>query len=298
MKKSKFAYIIDQKLTDNAIDRFSGASISKAMMERKQRTQNMTIEDKSVLRDNSKPIGWVRSHSVCKILRKFKECKKSGLERGDIHKDVVMRNMGLGNMQKKTSFELQEYDVVLFCLFQDEHWSLMVCYVQSTGPQHVFHYDSMYPFHLTMAEEVFRSMVYFGILEKEANLHSVSGYPIQKENFECGYTVLLMVSCICNIYKDKTKTEEISKGVEVIPKHMFPVVSPEGARNLSKIIFNFLGSSHEGDYPPEKISFQKEKTRQSSGTTKHKPSLLSYYNHFRCQMIEENIKIKHQYDNK
>lgn len=278
-----YAYIIDGKLTDNATDRFAMATISKALLER---TRLIDSKEEHI---NSKPIGWVRSHAVEAIVNAVQQSSPIR----PTTKSELIRKIGLGNTMTKEHFELSEYDVILFSLFHRNHWSMMVCYVQSAGLGHIYHYDSLYPIHLTYSVKVRDALCAVGLIPINTSLHSVSDYPIQENNFECGYNILLMVACICNMYTDNKEKKDMEGGVSVVPKHMFPKVTPECALNLSKVIFDFLGSSTRGEYPPETISeaqIDKLKRKEKVTYKKGGESLLSHYNFFRSKMIERNIQ--------
>jgi len=263
------------------MDRFCGSSLSKAMIERIDILNENSPDFLKKLGTNNKPLGWIRSHSVCVLMNFFEKKKKK--KNDHLKKETILRKLGLGNPENKTAYHFEEYDTIMFSLFQDDHWSLMVCYVQNMGIKHIYHYDSLYPFHLQYASQICEALCYFELLDKDYIVHSVSGYPIQEKTFECGYAVLLMVSCICNQYKECDKIEDINRGVSPISKDKFPVVSPARAIQISEIILNFLGSS-KGDYPPEILNQDLYRDKNV------KPSLLTYYNHFRSRMIETNRK--------
>ncbi len=261
-------YMDNQKrLTDAAIDRFCMASCTRAMMYRGKEIHGNTFR--------AKPLGWIRSLSVTRVL--------SDVENPSYDVALCRRKLGLEN------HILELYDTVMISLHGGDHWSLMVCYVQTEGIFNVYHYDSMFGAHIHLAETTMNALISIGVLPRGCTLHNVCDYPQQKSYYECGYSVLMMVGTITSCYQDVDRMGTL--GTPRIPSEEFPSLDERGVQKLWLVIYRSLGKSTTSYYPSERV-VKKEEEEEEDGhspsddnTSKRKTSLVSHYHRIRSDML-------------
>lgn len=278
----------DKRLTDAAIDRFSIASCTRAMMNKLEQHRGRDA------RYPARPIGWIRSLTVTHILEAYARKEVNTMERVN----AAIRKLGLGYDSKehlrsqkipgKPLVSLLEcYDTVIISLYGGEHWSLMACYVQSEGLNHVYHYDSMNGVHAELARNVLTLLIYLCLVPETCTLRRVANYPQQRSTFECGYSVLMMVGAITVAYQVSSH----DKGTPRVPLDDFPSLDRLGVERLHKVIYQSLGNSTKSAYPSEHDIKGRALRRPCNDGGKKRgrsggESLVSYYHRVRKQMLQ------------
>lgn len=259
-RSSTVMYMDDRKrLTDAAIDRFCMASCTLAMI-RKIRTFRSREKEKYL----PKPIGWVRSLSLTRVMSQLplrSNGKKRGSDMSPPDKERMRRKLGMG---KRT---FSSYDTVLFSMYEDEHWSLMVFYIQSDGLLCAYHYDSLVGCHADLARRVIEALVYLSMIPRECELRRLGNYPQQNSDFECGYSVLMMVGAVTSSYLVQIGREPTHK----LPVKDFPSLDAKGVYKLYNLIFKTLNNKTEGEYPSEQLD--------KMGDISKVKSLVTLYRH-------------------
>lgn len=249
----------NNRLTDNAMDRFSLATLAGHMNLRRKMLFKIGYKPE-IFHLVSKPLGWVRSHSVCKIVSEVERIAGSSNEekvlacRNKIPRDVkkrLVRSMGLGNIETKQLYSLSHYDTVFFSLYDDDHWSVLVCYSQSQGLKNLFHYDSLVPHHAAYARRVKNALIACEILPLGARTYVHQKYPQQNSFYECGYSVLTLVCNVGMKYVQKDNAKDIGEGVEPLKAAEFARSTTQKINSISKSILRGLGNKRIAAYPDE-----------------------------------------------
>jgi len=260
----------DQKrLTDSAIDRFAMASCAMVMVRRmKALRAARRAADPAPL---PLPMGWVRSHAITSVIAELARRGRASQRVTQRDRERMRRKLGLSPPTASAGLPspFLHYDVVLLCLYGDEHWSLMVCYVQTEGAGVVFHYDSLFGAHRRLAQRTTRALILLGVLPIGCKLRRVDAYPQQRSYYECGYSVLLMVGAVMT-----AAMRQIGDPVRPLIPTEFPSLDREGVRRLRQGIFQKLGNSTVGTYPSE-----------APEDAAHSTSYVPMYRRVRDQMI-------------
>lgn len=104
----------------------------------------------------------------------------------------VKRSLGL-----KDAHKWPPKDVAFFPLHDLGHWSLLVIY-RSQGLNYIYHYDSVPHLHEQYAISFVGMLCEAGLLKSSEEIHvrRVSAFPLQKENWECGWFLVIAVQKI------------------------------------------------------------------------------------------------------
>jgi len=260
-------YMDDRKrLTDSAIDRFCIASCTQAMTQCVKANQQRGYP-------MPKPLAWVRSLSITRVLQEWDEKYKSGR----IDKTKYLKKLGLGE-----TVSILDYDILILSLYEDEHWSLMVCYVQTESTKYLYHYDSQFGMHANLARRARLLLIELGILPRECKLRRVQDYWQQKADYECGYAVLMMMAAIYVGYVN-ANTASVIPGTPRVPFENYPSLDKRGVNTIYHSIYRSLGNQTLSSYPTEHMSM----------TSTRKPeSLVTLYRYVCERLLECHNKNK------
>lgn len=262
----------NNRLTDNAMDRFAMSALAGNMNLRRKKLFNIGYKPE-VFHMVSRPLGWVRSHSVCKIVSEVERFAGSSDPERVINskwkmsketKERLIRSMGLGNIETKRMYKLSQYDTVFFSLYDEDHWSVLVCYAQNQGLKYLYHYDSLSRYHVEYAKRVKNALIACGVLPSSAHIYSHKDYPQQNSFYECGYSVLTLVCRIGTKYVQKDNMRDISEGVEPLSSEEFPRSNSQKIKTISECIFRGLGNTNIAAYPDENAMLRQHKSSASS----------------------------------